>query len=176
MWRPNFINGTVSSLVVTDSYVIQKPSNMDICRLKLIFFLTCSLILYCGRRHNKRYDSTSLLKRLHTVAVYIQVLYRVTRVRRTGLAVSRGVGSSPQYLSLKFLRLGSKLIQIIIFTLNTLRGCSMRIQNTPRATLAWILLVNARRGKSYWLYIWIRLEDALCTFKILREQHQHESY
>jgi hypothetical protein len=26
-------------------------------------------------------------------AVYIQVLYKVTRVRRTGLAVSRGVGT-----------------------------------------------------------------------------------
>jgi hypothetical protein len=31
---------------------------------------------------------------------------------------------------LKFLCLGSKLIQIIIFILNTLRGCSLRIQNT----------------------------------------------
>ncbi len=30
------------------------------------------------------------------IAVYIQVLYRVTRVRRTGLTVPRGVGGSPQ--------------------------------------------------------------------------------
>ncbi len=42
--------------------------------------------------------------------------------------------------------------------LNLLRGCSvriqicsMRIQNTPGATSAWILLVNSRRGESYWL-------------------------
>jgi hypothetical protein len=34
------------------------------------------------------------------------------------------------YSSLKFLCLGSKLIQIIIFIFNMLRGCSMRIQNT----------------------------------------------
>jgi hypothetical protein len=34
------------------------------------------------------------------------------------------------YPSLKFLCLGSKLIQIIIFILNMLRRCSMRIQNT----------------------------------------------
>jgi hypothetical protein len=45
------------------------------------------------------------------------------------------------YSSLKFLCLGSKNIQIIIFILNTLRGCSMRIQNTPRAT----------QQESYWL-------------------------
>jgi hypothetical protein len=37
-------------------------------------------------------------------------------------------------LSLKFLCLGFKLIQIIIFILNTLRGSSMLIQNTLRAT------------------------------------------
>jgi hypothetical protein len=30
------------------------------------------------------------------IAVYIQVLYRVTRVCRTDLTVPRGVGSSPQ--------------------------------------------------------------------------------
>jgi hypothetical protein len=47
------------------------------------------------------------------------------------------------YWSLKFLCLGSKVIQIIIFILNTLRGgsmriqiCSMRIQNTLGATSA----------------------------------------
>jgi hypothetical protein len=34
-----------------------------------------------------------------------------------------------------------QIIQIIIFILNTLRGCSMRIQNTPRAT----------EFESYWL-------------------------
>ncbi len=45
------------------------------------------------------------------------------------------------YSSLKFLCLGSKIIQIIIFILNTLRGCSMRIQNTPRVT----------QHESYWL-------------------------
>jgi hypothetical protein len=45
------------------------------------------------------------------------------------------------YLSLKFLCLGYKIIQIVIFILNTLRGCSMRIQNTPRAT----------QRESYWL-------------------------
>jgi hypothetical protein len=38
------------------------------------------------------------------------------------------------HASLKFLCLGSKNIQIVIFILNTLRGCSMRIQNTPRAS------------------------------------------
>ncbi len=42
---------------------------------------------------------------------------------------------------MKFLCLGSKIIQIIIFILNALRGCSMRIQNTPRAT----------QRESYWL-------------------------
>jgi hypothetical protein len=51
----------------------------------------------------------------------------------------------------KLLCLGSKLIKIIIFILNTLRGCSLSVQNTPRATSAWILLVNKRRGESYWL-------------------------
>jgi hypothetical protein len=30
------------------------------------------------------------------IAVYIQVLYKFTGVGRTGLAVTRGVGSSPQ--------------------------------------------------------------------------------
>jgi hypothetical protein len=45
--------------------------------------------------------------------------------------------------SLTFLCLGSKIIEIIIFILNTLRGCSMHIQicslliqNTPGATSA----------------------------------------
>jgi hypothetical protein len=42
---------------------------------------------------------------------------------------------------LKFLCLGSKIIQIIIFILNTLRGCSMRIQNTLSGT----------QLESYWL-------------------------
>ncbi len=45
------------------------------------------------------------------------------------------------YSSMKFLCLGSKNIQIIIFILNSLRGCSMHIQNTPRAT----------QRESYWL-------------------------
>ncbi len=45
------------------------------------------------------------------------------------------------FSSLKFLCFGSKLIQIIILILNTLRGCSMRIQNTPGAT----------QLESYWL-------------------------
>ncbi len=31
------------------------------------------------------------------IAVYIQVLYKVTRVRRTGLAVSRSIGSAPHW-------------------------------------------------------------------------------
>jgi hypothetical protein len=50
------------------------------------------------------------------------------------------------YLSLKFFCLGSKNIQIIIFILNTLRGCSMHIQNTPRATQReyyWLILGEA---------------------------------
>jgi hypothetical protein len=62
------------------------------------------------------------------------------------------------YWSMKLLWLSSKLSRIIIFILNTPRGCSMQIQicsmrikNTQRATSAWILLVNSRRGKSYWL-------------------------
>ncbi len=44
------------------------------------------------------------------------------------------------YSPLKFLCLGFKLIQIIIFILNTLRECSMHIQNTLRAT----------QRESYW--------------------------
>jgi hypothetical protein len=55
------------------------------------------------------------------------------------------------YWPSKFLFLGSKIIQIIIFILNTLRGRampiqipSMRIQNTSRATSASFLC-------SYWL-------------------------
>jgi hypothetical protein len=45
-----------------------------------------------------------------------------------------GTRSLILYSSFKFLCLGSKNIQIIIFIMNMLRGCSMRIQNTPRAT------------------------------------------
>ncbi len=50
-------------------------------------------------------------------------------------------GSLILCLSLKFLCLDSKLIQIIIFIFNTLRECSMRIQNNPRVS----------QRESYWL-------------------------
>ncbi len=56
------------------------------------------------------------------------------------------------YSSLKFLCLGSIIIQIIIFILNKLKGCSMRIQNRySESNSTWIQLVNKRRGESYWL-------------------------
>ncbi len=41
------------------------------------------------------YDSTGLLA-ANSWFIYVQVLYRVDRVRRTGLTVSRGEDSSPQ--------------------------------------------------------------------------------
>jgi hypothetical protein len=84
------------------------------------------------------------------------------------------------YSSLKFLCISSKNIQIIILILNTLRGCSVRIQNTPRAT----------RRESYWLIqgeanfigchpvgaffscssnIMVAARVALCTFKMSRK-------
>jgi hypothetical protein len=89
----------------------------------------------------------------------------------------------------KFLYLGSKMIQIIIFILNTLRGCSrriqicsMRIQNTPRGTsahesfvpvpsLAHFLLLPQHHGGAK--YCSMRIQNvsgvAQCGFKIWRE-------
>ncbi len=95
------------------------------------------------------------------------------------------------YSSLKFLCLGSKLIQIIIFILSTLRGCSMRIQNTReklsvnpigRHQKRRILLADSQFGSFFialatswrrqvFLYVHSKnvSEIAQCAFKIWRE-------
>jgi hypothetical protein len=90
------------------------------------------------------------------------------------------------YWSLKFLYLGSKIIQIIIFILNTLRGCSMRIQicsmhiqNTPRASSAWILCSYAQFRALFCCSsdIMEAPSVALCTFKMYRELlNAHSKY
>ncbi len=76
------------------------------------------------------------------------------------------------YWSLNFSCLGSKIIKIIIFILNTLTGCfmhikicSMRIHNTLEATSEWILWINSRRGVSYWLI------TSLAYFLLLQQHH-----
>ncbi len=54
-------------------------------------------MLACGSKHNKRYDSTGLLAgNSWFIYRYSTVQYRVDRVHRTDLTVSRGVDSSPQ--------------------------------------------------------------------------------
>jgi hypothetical protein len=90
--------------------------------------------------------------------------------------------------SLKFLCLGFKLIQIIIFILNTLRGCSMRILNTPRAAQCesyWLTQGDANLigwfpvwGIFLLLYLHMEASSvALCAFKMSQKLlNAHSKY
>jgi hypothetical protein len=78
------------------------------------------------------------------IAAYIQVLYRVARVRRTGLTVTRGVDSSPQQNCLSATRLQHPISRIIQFAkchhllrykLDNLRH--VNIGNQQQTTTVW---------------------------------------